>query len=80
MRIQVGEVFSLDTGDVVSVGDELLVDGGDVPIVPHDLLRTLQLCGDAVSSAVRRGRVPILLGGDDALLYACARRDRKSVV
>jgi arginase family enzyme len=72
MRIQDGHIFALDTGEVLSVGDALLVDGGDVQVVPHDLTHTLQVCADTVASAVRRGRVPIVLGGDDSLLYACA--------
>jgi agmatinase len=73
MRIQDGSVYSLDTGSLHSVGENLLTDAGDVAVVPHDLLQTLQLSSEAVSSAIRRARAPILLGGDDALLYAGVR-------
>lgn len=74
MPIQSGLVYSLDTGQVHAVGDDLLADAGDVPIVPSDLLASLQRCSEAVSAAVaRRARVPIVRGGDDSLLYASVR-------
>jgi agmatinase len=73
MRIQDGAVYSLDTGSLHRVGEDLLTDSGDVAIVPHDLQRTLHVCSQAVTTAIRRARVPILLGGDDALLYAGVR-------
>ena len=73
MRIQDGRVYSLDTGSLHGVGEDLLADSGDVAVVPHDLPRTLEVCSQAVSTATRRGRVPIVLGGDDALLYASVR-------
>jgi hypothetical protein len=73
MRIQSGEIYSLDTGEIHQVGDELIVDGGDVAIIPHDLMVTLETCAAAVTQSVQHGRVPILLGGDDSLLLAGAR-------
>ena len=74
MRIQAGEIYSLDTGDLHAVGENLLVDAGDVAkSSPHDLMVTPEACATAVSESIRRGRVPILLGGDDALLLAAAR-------
>jgi agmatinase len=73
MRIEGGQIYSLDTDRLHDVGEHLLVDGGDVDVVPHDLLTTLERCAAAVSAAIQRGRVPILLGGDDSLLLAGAR-------
>jgi formiminoglutamase/agmatinase len=73
MRVQDGRVYSLDTGSLHGVGQDLLHDAGDVAVVPHDLPRTLEVCSQAVAAATRRGRVPIVLGGDDALLYASVR-------
>jgi agmatinase len=73
MRIQEGQIYSLDTGALHEVGEGLLVDAGDVPVIPHDLAVTLQRVSDAVAGSVQRGRVPIVLGGDDSLLFACAR-------
>jgi agmatinase len=73
MRIENGTVYSLDTGELLSVGDSPINHVGDVDVVPHDLARTLRACTDAVAAAVGRGRVPIVLGGDDSLLYGCVR-------
>jgi arginase family enzyme len=73
MRVQDGQIFSLDTGELRGVGQDLLLDGGDVAVVPHDLPRTLDIAAVAVAEVIGRGRVPIMLGGDDSLLYAAAR-------
>lgn len=70
MRIQQGRIYSLDTGELHDVGDDLLIDAGDVAVVPSDPMVTLRRCRDAVADCVRRRRVPIVLGGDDSLLYA----------
>lgn len=73
MRIQGGRVYSLDSGEAREVGDDLLADGGDVAVVPHDLMRTLEACSEAVTAVAQRNRVPIVLGGDDSLLFGAAR-------
>src|SRR5262249_42709100 len=73
MRIQDGQIYSLDTGSIIDVSADVLRDAGDVAVVPHDLLATLDRCAAAVAASVRAGRVPIALGGDDSLLYGCAR-------
>src|SRR5579859_2771470 len=72
MRIQDGQIYALDTGAVHTVGADLLTDAGDVAVIPHDLSLTLRRVSDAVALSVHRGRVPIVLGGDDSLLFACA--------
>jgi formiminoglutamase/agmatinase len=73
MRGEDGLVYSLQTGDLHPAGSTLLTDAGDVDVVPHDLMTTLDLTSAAVSRTVRAGRVPILLGGDDSLLFAGVR-------
>jgi len=73
MRSEGGQVFSLDTGGLLPAGADLLQDAGDVAVVPHDLHATLDAAAEGVSEVIRRGNVPILLGGDDSLLLAGAR-------
>jgi len=70
MRNEDGKIYSLDTGGLMAAGPDLLVDRGDVDVVPHDLMATLENTANAVADSVRAGRVPVLLGGDDCLLYA----------
>lgn len=69
MRDEQGKVYSVETGDLRTAPD-LRIDLPPVDVVPHDLMATLDLASAAVSETVRQGRVPILLGGDDCLLYA----------
>lgn len=73
MRSEQGNVYSLDTGGLLPAGPGLIVDGGDAAIVPHDLHASLDATSAAVGDVVRRGRVPIVLGGDDSLLFAAVR-------
>jgi formiminoglutamase/agmatinase len=73
MRTEGGKVYSLDTGSLLDAGTDLIIDGGDAAIVPHDLTQTLDAVSSAVSDVVKRGRIPILLGGDDCFLFAGAR-------
>ena len=73
MRIQNGQVYSLDTGSLQPVGVDLLTDAGDVAVVPHDLMQTLRACTEAVSTAIRSAHVPLVLGGDDSLLLGAVR-------
>lgn len=70
MRSEQGHVYSLDTGSLMPAGPELIVDGGDVAVVPHDLDATLEATTESVAQIVRASRTPILLGGDDSLFYA----------
>jgi formiminoglutamase/agmatinase len=73
MRIQDGSVYSLERDAVLDVGETVITDRGDIDVVGHDLERTHAACSDAVSSSVRRGRHPIVIGGDDSFLFAVAR-------
>lgn len=69
MRVQQGAIYSVDDDRVVPFDPGQLVDAGDAPVVPHDLKATL----DAVRAKTREetapGRVPVVVGGDDSLLY-----------
>jgi agmatinase len=73
MRVQDGRIYDVDGERLLEVPDELLVDRGDVEVVPHDLMATLEACSEAVSRSVRDGRVPIVLGGEDSLFYPVVR-------
>lgn len=73
MRVQDGRIYDVDGERLVEVPDELVVDRGDVEVVPHDLMATLEACSEAVSRSVRDGRVPIVVGGEDSLFYPVVR-------
>jgi agmatinase len=73
MRDEGGLIYSLQTGELHPAGPSLLTDSGDVDVVPHDLIATLDAASAAVTRTVAAGRVPILLGGDDSLLFAGVR-------
>ncbi|RCV52776.1 arginase family protein [Marinitenerispora sediminis] len=72
-RREDGRIYCLDHGTTHPFPDDLLTDGGDVHTVAHDLAATLDAAADGVRGAVRAGRIPVLLGGDDSLLYPAAR-------
>ena len=56
MRVQDGRIYDVDGERFVDVPEELVVDRGDVAVVPHDLIATINACSDAVASSVRAGR------------------------
>lgn len=72
-RIQDGEIYSLETDSVHVVGDELIRDRGDAELAEYDLEASIRSCSDVVADSLRGGRVPIVLGGDDSLLFPVAR-------
>lgn len=73
MRAQDGMVYSSDTQRSHPYEGGTLRDRGDAPIVAQDLQATLATCSAAVAGSVREGRVPIVLGGDDCLLFGAVR-------
>lgn len=73
MRIQDGKIFCLESNSDLAVGDQLFVDRGDVPVYPHDVLATFDSTTTAVRKCIEGGRVPIVIGGDDCLLFPVAR-------
>ncbi len=68
-RLEDGAVYSLETDSIHEIGDDLLTDRGDVAVVPFDLEATMRATTAAVSQSIDAGRVPIVVGGDDALLF-----------
>ncbi|RBM23017.1 arginase family protein [Streptomyces sp. PT12] len=72
-RVQDGRIYSLESDTVFDIGDDLLRDRGDAPVTGHDLAATTDACSAVVAESLRAGRVPIVLGGDDALLFPVAR-------
>jgi formiminoglutamase/agmatinase len=73
MRVQEGRVYSSDTQTTHAFGADLLRDRGDAEVVAHDLMATLEACAAAVADTVSTGRVPLVIGGDDSLLYGCLK-------
>ncbi len=73
MRIQQGKVYCLETDSEIAVGDQLLTDRGDVKVIPNDTLKTFAATSSAVKSSIQQGRVPIMIGGDDSLLFPVAQ-------
>jgi formiminoglutamase/agmatinase len=72
-RIQDGEIYSLERDAVCAVGEEFLRDRGDVEVVGHDLGATLDAASARVTESLGAGAVPLVLGGDDSLLFPVAR-------
>ena len=72
MRIQQGKVYCLETDSEMEVGDQLLVDRGDVDIIPSDTQKTFAATRKAVMASIAANRVPIMIGGDDSLLFPVA--------
>ncbi len=73
MRNESDQVYSLQTGQLHPAGEGVLVDAGDVDVVPHDLTATLTAASQAVTRSARSGRRPVVLGGDDSLLFGAVR-------
>ena len=73
MRIQDGKVYCLESDQNYEVGDQLLVDRGDIKVYPHDVAATFSSTSLSVRQTIENGRVPIVLGGDDCLLFPIAQ-------
>jgi agmatinase len=73
MRAQNEQIYSIDTGRLLPFPDDLLRDRGDADVVAHDLMASLEACTAAVASSIADDRAPIVIGGDDSLLYACVK-------
>lgn len=73
MRIQDGKIYSIERDEDLEVGDKLFVDRGDLPVYPHDVLATFDATTHGVRSTIESGRVPIVIGGDDCLLFPVAK-------
>lgn len=73
MRVAEGAIYSVDAGRVLDLDDDFFIDRGDARVAAHDAEASLEACSRAVSSTVALGRVPIVVGGDDSLLFGCLR-------
>ena len=79
MRIQGGRIYSLEHDRDIEVGDQLFTDCGDLPVYPHDVLATFESTVRGVRATIDKGRVPIVIGGDDSLLFPVARAVHESL-
>jgi agmatinase len=50
-----------------------IFDAGDADVVPTDVIRTFRNISDAVGAVVRRGAMPVILGGDHAVTFPVVR-------
>ncbi|PWF25625.1 arginase [Corticimicrobacter populi] len=73
MRIQDGQIYQLEDDTIHTVGNDLLRDLGDLSVLPKDTEATFRTISDAVGASLQRGRSPIVIGGDDSLLFPVAR-------
>jgi agmatinase len=69
MRVENDRIFWIDRDEVVPFRADQLIDAGDVDVVPHDLMATLAATRAATMAQVSGGRVPIVVGGDDSILF-----------
>lgn len=73
MRAKDGHIYSNDTGRLHPFAADLLRDRGDADVVAHDIMASLDACTTAVAGSIAGGRLPIVVGGDDSLLYASVK-------
>jgi agmatinase len=73
MRIQDGRIFRLETNQIETVGTDLLLDRGDIEIAHADTQTTFDRVSQVVARSIRDKRVPIVIGGDDSLLFPVVR-------
>lgn len=69
MRVEDGHIYWIDRDEVVPFSAERLIDAGDAEVVPHDLMATLEAARIATAHQVAQGRVPMVVGGDDSILF-----------
>jgi formiminoglutamase/agmatinase len=69
MRVEDGHIYWIDRDEVVRFESEWLHDAGDVAVVPHDLMATIEATRRAVQTQRESGRIPIVVGGDDSVLF-----------
>jgi formiminoglutamase/agmatinase len=69
MRVQDGELYWIDEDRLVPFHPGQLVDAGDAAVVPHDLVATLDAVRLKTGAETAAGRVPLVVGGDDSILF-----------
>jgi formiminoglutamase/agmatinase len=69
MRVEDGQIYWIDRDEIVAFDPDWLIDAGDVAVVPHDLMATINATRAAVRGQSEAGRVPVVVGGDDSILF-----------
>ncbi len=69
MRVEDGRIYWIDRDEVVAFTAEQLIDTGDAEVLPHDLMASLEAARRATADQVSAGRVPVVVGGDDSILF-----------
>jgi formiminoglutamase/agmatinase len=69
MRVEDGEIYWIDRDQVVPFDPAALHDAGDAAVVPHDLMATIAATRSKVFDEAAAGRVPLVVGGDDSILF-----------
>lgn len=80
MRVQDGELYWIDEDRLVSFDPGQLVDAGDAAVVPHDLMATLAAVRAKTRAETAAGRVPLVVGGDDSILFPAVAGFHDAVV
>ncbi|HEV8311061.1 MAG TPA: arginase family protein [Methylomirabilota bacterium] len=70
MRVQNRAIYSIDEDRIVPFDPAQLVDAGDAAVVPHDLGATLAAARAKTRAETAAGRIPVVVGGDDSILFA----------
>ncbi|MEE8331488.1 MAG: agmatinase family protein [Acidimicrobiia bacterium] len=68
-RVEDGRIYWLDRDEVVPFDANQLIDAGDAAVVPHDLALTLAAVRAATHEQALQDRVPLVVGGDDSILF-----------
>jgi agmatinase len=69
MRVEDDHIYWIDRDEVVAFRAEQLVDAGDAAVVPHDLMATLEAVRALTREERAAGRLPVVVGGDDSILF-----------
>ena len=69
MRVQEREIYWIDEDRIVPFDAAQLVDAGDAAVVPHDLMATLAAVRAKTRDEAAAGRIPVVVGGDDSILF-----------
>jgi len=69
MRVQDREIYWIDEDRIVPFDPAQLVDAGDATVVPHDLMATLAAVRAKTRAETAAGRIPVVVGGDDSILF-----------
>lgn len=68
-RVEDGHIYWLDRNEVVPFGVDQLMDAGDAAVVAHDIEATLAAVRTATSEQAAQDRIPLVVGGDDSILF-----------